>query len=137
MNYLKTIEHEVSRWPHVSLHEHRFGGKEFRFRRAEIGHLHLNGVLDIPFTRRIRDALIEHGLVEVHRYVPDSGWATFRIRSEADVERGLKLLRLSYVRYLLKTDADPVGLWAQESPALQLPVTIETLLSPQLMSRKQ
>lgn len=137
MKYLEAIEAHVSRWPRVSMHAHRFGGKEFRLEQAEIGHLHLNGVLDIPFTRRIRDALIEHGLAEVHRYVPNSGWATFRIRSEADVKHGLKLLRLSYVRYLLKTAPDPIGLWAQERPDLQLPVTIETLLPPQLMSRKQ
>jgi hypothetical protein len=137
MKYLEAIEGGVSQWPGVSMHPHRFGGKEFRFEHAEIGHLHLNGVLDIPFTRRIRDVLIEHGLGEVHRYVPDSGWTTFRIRSEADVKQGLKLLRLSYVRYLLKTAPDPIGLWAQESRALQLPVTIETLLPPQLASRKQ
>ena len=137
MKYLEAIESYVLGWPRVSMHTHRFGGKEFRFERAEIGHLHPNGVLDIPFTRRIRDALIEHGLAEVHRYVPDSGWTTFRIRSEADVKHGLKLLRLSYVRYLLKTAPDPIGLWAQQSAALQLPVTIETLLPPQLMSRKQ
>lgn len=85
-------------------------GKEFRFGRAEIGHLHPNGVLDILFTRRIRDALLEHGLAEVHRYVPDSGWATFRIQREADVKQGPKLLSLSYVRYLLKTAPDSIGL---------------------------
>ena len=93
MSCLEAIEHEVTRWPRVSMRVHRFGGKEFRFERAEIGHLHPNGVLDIPSTRRIRDALLEHGLAEVHRYVPDSGWTTFRIRSEADVKQALKLLR--------------------------------------------
>jgi hypothetical protein len=30
------LEEEVSRWPHVSVHGHRFGGKEFRFHRAEL-----------------------------------------------------------------------------------------------------
>lgn len=136
MKYLEAIESEVSRWPCVSMHAHWFGGKEFRFERAEIGHLHLNGVLDIPFTRRIRDALIEHGLAEVHD-VPDSGWTTFRIRSESDVKQGLRLLRLSNVRYLLKTASNPIGLWAQESPVLQLPAALDKLLSSQLMSHKQ
>jgi len=134
MNYLEAID-EVSRWPGVTAHAHRFGGKEFRFGRAEIGHLHLNGVLDIPFTRRIRDALVEHGLAEEHRYVPDSGWTTFRIRSDGDVKHGLTLLRLSYLRYLLKTAPDPHQLWRQEIPTLQLPIPLQ-MLSPQLMSRK-
>jgi len=135
MNYLEVIEHEVTGWPGVTAHAHRFGSREFRFGRAEIGHLHLNGVLDIPFTRRIRDALIENGLAEEHRYVPDSGWTTFRVRSESDVKLGLTLLRLPYLRYLLKTAPDPHQLWEQEIQPLQLPIPLQ-MLSPQLMSGK-
>jgi len=37
-NFLKTLEAEVSAWPSISIHPHRFGGREFRFGNAEVGH---------------------------------------------------------------------------------------------------
>ena len=61
MNYLSRLEDEVSAWPNVSVHPHRFGGKEFRFGKAEIGHVHRDGTVDIPFPRAVRDALLEEG----------------------------------------------------------------------------
>jgi hypothetical protein len=50
MEYLKRLEEEVSAWPHISVHAHRFGGREFRFRIAEVGHMHKGGIVDIPFS---------------------------------------------------------------------------------------
>ena len=49
-NYVKKLEDEMSSWPHVSVHEHRFGGHEFLFDKAEVGHVHTGGIVDIPFT---------------------------------------------------------------------------------------
>lgn len=106
MDYLKEIESRILEWPGVSAHPHRFGGKEFRFGRAEIGHLHRDGTLDIPFPRAVRDALVEEGRAEGHRWVPNSGWTTFRVRSAQDVAHAVELMRLSYDRYANKT-ADP------------------------------
>ena len=57
-NHMKMLEDEISRWPHVSVHEHRFGGHEFLFDKAEVGHVHTGGIVDIPFTRPVRDALL-------------------------------------------------------------------------------
>ena len=74
MKQLKKLEEEVSAWPQVSVRPHRFGGKEFRFGSAEIGHVHVGGVVDIPFPRSIRDALLAEGLAEEHHWVPNSGW---------------------------------------------------------------
>ena len=85
MNFLNRLEDEVSAWPNVSVHPHRFGGKEFRFGKAEIGHVHRDGTLDIPFPRAVRDALLEEGQAEEHRWVPNSGWTTFRVRREGDI----------------------------------------------------
>ena len=34
---------------------HRIGGREFRFKAAEIGHIHIGGTVDIPFSRSVRD----------------------------------------------------------------------------------
>ena len=102
MNALKTIESEVCAWPNVSIHPHRFGGREFRVGSAEVGHLHAGGVVDIPFPRSVRDALLAKGLAEEHHWVPNSGWITFRILNEEDFRHALWLMRLSYLRYLLK-----------------------------------
>src|ERR1700738_387223 len=37
INYLRNLEDEVSTWASISVHPHRFGGREFRFVNAELG----------------------------------------------------------------------------------------------------
>ena len=64
MKHLKKLEDEVSVWPQISVHPHRFAGREFRFGSAEVGHVHTGGIVDIPFPRSVRDALLAEGLVE-------------------------------------------------------------------------
>jgi hypothetical protein len=86
MKNLKKLEEEVSAWGNVTVHPHRFGGRELLFGTAEVGHVHTGGIVDIPFPRSIRDALLAEGLAEEHRWVPNSGWITFRIRSEEDLQ---------------------------------------------------
>jgi hypothetical protein len=130
MNNLKKLEEEVSGWGSISVHPHRFGGREFVFGRAEVGHVHTSGVVDIPFLRSIHDALLSEGLAEQHHWVPNSGWVTFRIRTEQDIHHALWLMRLSYLRYRLKTAADPHGLFRQESEKLHLNNQFKSLLEP-------
>ena len=100
-----SFEREVLSWPDVSVHPHQFAAKEFRFRKAEIGHLHSGGTLDIPFTRAIHDALLADGFAEQHRWVPDSGWITFHLRRDKDLPHAIWLMRLSWLRYALKAAA--------------------------------
>jgi hypothetical protein len=95
MNNMEKLEDEISTWPHVSVHPHRFGGREFLFDKAEVGHVHTGGTVDIPFPRSVRDALLKDGLAEEHHWVPNSGWITFHVRSEEDLKRALWLMRLS------------------------------------------
>jgi hypothetical protein len=128
MNYLRKLEDEVSTWPSISVHPHRFGGTEFHFVNAELGHVHIGGALDIPFPRAVRDALLAEGLAEQHRWVPNSGWVTFHVHSEADLSHALWLMRLSYVRYALKSAADPRGLLEQQSKELRLSPEFKSLL---------
>jgi hypothetical protein len=132
MNYLKKLEDEVSAWQNISVHPHRFGGGEFRFGSAEVGHVHIGGIVDIPFPRSLRDALLAKGLAEEHHWVPNSGWITFRMRSESEVDlsHALWLMRLSYVRYAVKTVSDPRGLLEQESEELHLSPDFKSLLEP-------
>ncbi|MGA7796987.1 MAG: luciferase family protein [Candidatus Acidiferrales bacterium] len=134
MKCLTRFEEEVSAWPNVSVHPHRFGGKEFRFRKAEIGHVHRDGTVDIPFPRAVRDALLAEGQAEEHRWVPNSGWTTFKVRGEADVGHAIELMRISYLRYALKTASDPHQFLKQERKSLQLSpqfISLLELLAPQ------
>jgi hypothetical protein len=130
MKQVKTFEDVISAWPRISVHPHRFGGTEFQFGDAEVGHVHTNGVVDIPFPRSVRDALLADGLAEEHHWVPNSGWITFRMRGEEDLSHALWLMRLSYVRYALKTSTDPKKLFEQESEKLRLNPHFKSLLEP-------
>ena len=130
MKHLKKLEDEVSAWPQISVHPHRFGAKEFRVGSAEVGHVHIGGIVDIPFPRSVRDALVTEGLAEDHRWVPNSGWTTFHVRNEQDFKHALWLLRLSYLRYLLKSAPDPHTLLKQESEQLRLSPLFKSLLEP-------
>jgi hypothetical protein len=127
---LKKLEDEVSTWPHVSVHSHRFGGREFLFGKAEVGHVHIGGIVDIPFPRSVRDALLVEDLAEEHHWVPNSGWITFRMRSETDLTHALWLMRLSYLRYALKTANDPQKLFEEASEQLHLSPQFKSLLEP-------
>lgn len=130
MNNLKKLEEEVSAWQNISVHPHRFGGLEFQFGDAEVGHVHTNGVVDIPFPRLVRDALLADGLAEEHHWVPNSGWITFRMRGENGLAHALWLMRLSYLRYTLRNSADPRKLFEQKSEELCLSPRFKSLLEP-------
>jgi hypothetical protein len=88
----------VREWPGVESMPHRFGGLEFRVDRREIGHLHPNGMLDIPFPVRMRRDLVASGRAEAHHMLPNTGWVTYRIRTEHDLPAAAALLRLNYER---------------------------------------
>jgi len=128
MTHLKRLEEEVSTWPNISVYPHRFGGREFRFGSAEVGHIHTGGIVDIPFPRSLRDALLKEGLAEEHRWVPNSGWITFHVRRDEDLKHALWLMRLSYLRYWLKTATDPRKLFEEESEELHLGPPFKSLL---------
>ena len=71
------IERELLNWPGVIAGQHRFGGREFRVGKLELGHLHGSAVADLPFPRAIRDELVSRGKVAPHHHVPNSGWVSF------------------------------------------------------------
>jgi hypothetical protein len=98
MSAAAQITETVGSWPGVEVAGHRFGGVEFRIGRRELGHLHGDRIADLPFPRRVRDELIAAGRAQPHHAVPDSGWVTFPISSEEDVEAAIELFRMSYER---------------------------------------
>ncbi len=90
------ITQTVTAWPGVTATPHRFGGVEYQLDTREIGHIHGDVMLDIPFPTRLRNELVEAGLVEPHHLLHDSGWISFYIRESDDVARAIDLLQRSF-----------------------------------------
>lgn len=80
----------------ISSHKHRFGGTEYMIGKREIGHVHGNHLVDIPFPKPVRDEIVFSGLAEPHHILPESGWISFYIREESDIEKAINLLKKSY-----------------------------------------
>ena len=96
---MKRFADTITAWAGVEASPHRFGGAEFTLGGTEIGHIHHNGMVDIPFNTKIRDQLLAEGKALPHHLLKETGWITFYIRSEADVEAAIWLFRLSYLFY--------------------------------------
>lgn len=92
----QAVDREVMAWPGVTGHPHRFGGKEYRLGRREIGHIHGESLVDVPLPRRVRDELIAGGRVRRHHVLPESGWVSVPMRTFDDVDLALSVLRQSY-----------------------------------------
>src|SRR5258708_2325934 len=92
----KAIHEAVLAWADVTAEPHRFGGTEYRFGKREIGHVHGDYLVDIPFPTKIRNELVEAGRAEPHHILPETGWVSFFLREPEDVNRAIDLLHYSY-----------------------------------------
>ena len=101
---LQSIIDEVSSWEGVKSASHRFGGTEFIIGNVEIGHVHSGGLVDIPYTKKIRDALLADNQAQPHHILHESGWTSFYVRGDADVEQAIRLFRLSYLHKRYRRD---------------------------------
>ncbi len=99
MKHLKRLEEEVSAWPEISVHTHRFGGREFRFGSGCRGGStsHEGGVVgDIqgddfsPISVRDLSHHLAEGLADRSNQpaVPNSGWT--RIMSDCEEAHRLR-----------------------------------------------
>jgi hypothetical protein len=92
------IRREVTGWPGVATAAGSYGETDFVVHGRSIGHVHGGYQADIPFPRRLRDELVAAGRTGPHHVHPDSGWTTLRIRTAADAEEAIELLRINYDR---------------------------------------
>ena len=92
----KQIVETLLTWQGIETHPHRFGGTEFRIGKREVGHIHGDSLVDIPFPKKIRDEIVAAKEAEPHHILPETGWVSFYMREEADVERAIALLKRSY-----------------------------------------
>lgn len=86
----------VLSWENTSLEPHRFGGVEYRLGRRELGHIHGDHLLDIPFPVSVRDEIVALGLAQPHHLLSESGWVSFYLKEAADIPNAIHLLRRSY-----------------------------------------
>jgi hypothetical protein len=92
----KQILDTLLTWDGMEAHPHRFGGTEFRIGKREIGHIHGDALLDIPFPKKVRDEIVAAGEAEPHHILPETGWVSFYIREETDIQKAMDLLQRSY-----------------------------------------
>lgn len=102
MNFYPQLESIVTAWDkNITTAPHRFSAREFNLsighRTVELGHIHNGRLLDILFSVKVREQLITEGKTRTHRFVPDSGWTSFPIQTEADMDNAEWLMRLSYL----------------------------------------
>jgi hypothetical protein len=97
-NIIEKIKKEILRWPYVTSEPHRFGGIEFLLNKREMGHIHNEGLADIPFPMKIRDELVNSGRVKPHHVLPHSGWISywFHNNEEENASTVIQLFRMRY-----------------------------------------
>ena len=92
----KTITETLLGWEGVSSAPHRFGGVEYQLGTRELGHIHGDRLVDIPFPRKVRDEIVNAGLAQPHHILPETGWVSLYLRQQEDVQKAITLLRRSY-----------------------------------------
>lgn len=92
----EAIRAAVTQWDGIEARPHQFGGTEYGVGPREVGHIHGDSVVDIPFPRAVRDELVADGSVSPHQVLPDSNWISFYLNQPDDVEKAIALLQRSY-----------------------------------------
>src|SRR6058998_2079949 len=75
------IDAALQGWSGITSQPHRFGGTEYCLGRREIGHIHGDSLVDIPFPKKVRDELVTAGRAEPHHILPKSGWVSIFLGS--------------------------------------------------------
>ena len=96
VNVRRVLSEQVLSWQGVTGQPHRFGGIEFLYKGAEIGHLHGDHLVDLLFPKPLRDHLVATGRAHPHHRYPNSGWVSVYVTSGDDVTRAIELLRIKY-----------------------------------------
>ena len=96
LDYVDEVENEVLSWKNTSIHIHKFGGIQFNLNKKELGHIHGNGLLDILFSKMTKSQLLKEGKVGDHHTFKNSGWTTFKIKTEEDKKSAIELLKQAY-----------------------------------------
>jgi hypothetical protein len=83
-------------WEGVSIQPHRFGGVEYCLGRRELGHIHGDHMLDVPFPSKVKHEILATGMASPHHLLPETGWVSLYLRQPEDVQKAIQLLKRSY-----------------------------------------
>ncbi len=92
------VQQELLSWHGVTMHDHRFGGIEFRVSGREMGHMHGDMLADLPFPKDVGKKLIAEGKASPHHVLPESGWISYHINGNDSVHDVVELFRMQYDR---------------------------------------
>jgi hypothetical protein len=93
------LQKELLSWPGVTIHDHHFGGIEFRINGREMGHLHGDKLVDLPFPKDVGKKLIAEGKASPHHFMPQSGWISYYIKGiDDDIQGAIELFQMQYER---------------------------------------
>lgn len=90
------ITQAVTAWAGMTVQPHRIGGIEYVIGKREIGHIHGDHLVDIPFPKKVRDEIVAAKRAQPHHILPETGWVSFYLHEESDVEKAIALLQESY-----------------------------------------
>ncbi len=96
LNAQNLITQTLLSWEGVSTSPHRFGGVEYLLGTRELGHIHGDYLVDIPFPKKVRDEIVSAKLAEPHHILPETGWISFYLREDGDIQKAIELLHRSY-----------------------------------------
>ena len=91
-----SLQEWILQLPGVSQSPHRFGGTEYRVNGLEFMHSHSPTYLDIRLSLEDQKQVLETERAEPHRFAPQAGWVTLRIRSEKDLATAKEVIKLAY-----------------------------------------
>lgn len=97
LDYIDDIEAEITSWQNTSVTAHKYGGIQFNKHAHELGHLHGNGLLDVLFSRNQKALVMKQYPVQDHHVFKNSGWVSFRIKTDKDKQMAIDLLRHAYL----------------------------------------
>jgi hypothetical protein len=93
------LQKELLSWPGVTIHDHRFGGIEFRINGREMRHLHGDKLADLPFPKDVGKKLIAEGKASPHHFIPQSGWISYYLKGiYDDIQGAIELFQMQYER---------------------------------------
>jgi hypothetical protein len=122
---LEKLEQQLLMWPEVSVHPHRFGGREFQFGNAEIRHIHASGVVAFNFHAQFATRFCTKALAKSITGFPTQAGLHF---ASAAIKISTMLAGswgCPNLRYALKTAADASHLFGKETEQLGLSPRLE------------
>lgn len=94
---IDNIEAEVAHWEGVTTSVHKYGGLQFNFNGKELGHIHSNGLLDMPLSRAVKQKLMQQDVrVKDHHSFINSGWISVYMSAMSDKHLAIRLFKSKY-----------------------------------------